>query len=74
MNRPCDIGKATFLVTVTTTEPPPNWGEHTLHKLTRELELMYGPRATIEHVKEWDTPSVQQSGPLTAAYQKDREA
>lgn len=41
-----------FIVTVRATEPPPNWGQQTLEKLTRELHLMYGASASVEPYKE----------------------
>ena len=37
-----------FLVTITSTEPPPGQTTKHLEKLTREMELMYGANATVE--------------------------
>lgn len=45
--RPYKEHVLTFSVVIHSTDPPPEWGERTLIKLTREIELMYGSMGEV---------------------------
>ena len=38
----------TFIITVRSHEPPPEWVDKVEKRLAREIELMFGENATVE--------------------------